>query len=303
MVKEPATGSPDSLSTRWTAAARQALAAGRANAAPNREMMSALLSGKFENPILGIYAGHLLALQKKPDLDLLKQVVDNLSSLVGDHPDVTSLLIPLADPRAKDLSYAEPPMLRSSWSFILDASTAEHDLRPPRSYAAVIGTSLWGTGAWLAWRRPTTVETKAPSQELLRILFVNAQSGKLTTAINTLKSSAEQRSKLTPAESLLLRFFDQATTQQQLAQELTAEDDKRNSLSILYPFFRPLFRSDLQKDTDTGIAEAFTPTAITKLTGLPYSLINDAASSLATKLGLKQKSSLVSQVFRTLKLK
>jgi len=253
--------------------------------------------------MLGIYAGHLLALQEKPDLDLLKQVFDNLTSLIGDHPDVTSLLIPLVDPRVTDLGYREPPMLRSSWSLILKASTPEHDLRPPGSYAAVIGSSLWGTGAWLEWRMPAAIEMKAPSEDLFRLLFSNALSGKLTTAINTLKSSTEERSKLTPTESILLRIFDQATTQQQLAQQLTVEDDRRSSLNLLYPLVRSLFRSSLEKDTDANIAQAFTPTAITRLTGLPYSLLINATWSLAIKLGLKPKTSLASQVIGALKFK
>jgi hypothetical protein len=59
---------------RRTAAARQALAAGRGDAAPNREIMTALLHGEFENPMLAIYGGHLLALQSDPDRELLRDV-------------------------------------------------------------------------------------------------------------------------------------------------------------------------------------------------------------------------------------
>ena len=95
-------------------------------------MMEALLSGKFENPMFGIYAGHLLALQEKPNLELLRELYENLSRLIGQHPDVTALLISLGDPRAQDLLYPDPPMLRASWSLVVKASTTQRDLRPPR---------------------------------------------------------------------------------------------------------------------------------------------------------------------------
>lgn len=286
MIQDPPQGPPDAWSMRWTAAARQALAAGRSSAAPDRTMMSAPLGGKFENPMLGIYAGHLLALQEKPQLDLLREVVDNLFRLIGNHPDVTSLMIPLADTRARDLVYSEPPMLRSSWSLILSACTPEHDLRPPRSYAARIGGSLWGSGAWLAWRMPVEVEASAPSEDLFRTLYAQAVSGKLTAAIKTLVASEEAKSKLTPTEALLAVYFDLASKELRMAQELTSEDDRRRSLRRLYPLIRPFFDSELQKDTKAIIADAFTPKQLTKHSGLPYSSILDAASSLASKLGL-----------------
>jgi hypothetical protein len=303
MIEEPAQQAPNESEIRWTAAARQALAAGRSNAAPDRTMMAALLSGKFKNPMLGIYAGHLLAMRGTSDIDLLREVVDNLFKLIGNHPDVTSLMIPLADPRAREIVYYEPPMLRSSWSLILGASSSEHDLRAPRSYAARIAGSLWGSGAWLAWRMPAEVESGTSSGDLLRTLYAGALSGKLTPAIRTIMASEEEKSKLTPTEALLARYLDLASRQLVMAQEWTSEDDRRGLLGALYPLIRPFFDSELQKDTKALVADAFTPNRLTKLTGLPYSSIQDAASTLALKLGLSQGTSFVSQVFGALKRK
>jgi hypothetical protein len=303
MIEEPAQQAPTESDIRWTAAARQALAAGRSNAAPDREMMTALLNGKFRNPMLGIYAGHLLAMQEKPDKDLLREIVDNVLKLVDNHPDVTSLMIPLADPRAREIVYNEPPMLRSSWSLILGASTFEYDLRAPQSYAARIAGSLWGSGPWLAWRMPVEVESGTSSGDPLKTLYAEALSGKLSLAIRTIMASEEMKSKLTPTEALLVRYVDLASRHLAMAQELTSEDDKRGSLSVLYPLIRPFFDSDLQKDTKALIADAFTPNRLTKFTGLPYSSVQGAASSLALKLGLSQGTSFVSQVFNSLKRK
>ena len=145
---------PTVTDMRQTAAARQALAAGNGNAAPDRVIMQAFLSGKSENPMLGIYAGHMLALQIEPDLVLLREIYENLSGLVGQHPDVSALLIALRDPGVKELRYHEPPMLRTSWYLLVNASTAQRDLRPRRSYSERIAPYLWGSGVWLSWRMP-----------------------------------------------------------------------------------------------------------------------------------------------------
>lgn len=304
MTRDLPQGPPDASSMRWTAAARQALAAGRSAAAPDRMMMNALLSGKFENPMLGIYAGHLLALQEKPNLDLLREVLDNLIGLIGNHPDVTSLMIPLADSRARDLMYREPPMLRSSWSLILSACTPGHDLRSPQSYAARIGGGLWGSGAWLAWRMPAEAETGAPSEDVFRTLYGQAVSGKLSATITKFMESEDAQTKLTSTEALLARYFDMASSQLHMAQELTEQEDRRSSLRALYPLIRVFADSELQKDTKATIANAFTPDRLIQLTGMPYSLVLDAASSLASKLGIKnQGPSLISHVFGARKFK
>ena len=286
---------------KWTAAARQALAAGRSNAAPDEEMIKALLHEKFENPMLGIYAGHLLAMQDKPNLVLLREVVDSLTGLVGNHPDVTPLLIPLNAARAGNILYSEPPMLRRSWSIIVNASTPKKDLRPPHSYAARIGASLWGSGAWLAWRMPgNDIEMGTDlSKDLLPALYAQAESGKLAEPIRQLMDS-EEGSKLGSVEALLARYLDLASRQFSQAQRLTVKDDQRHLLSPIYSFFRLLgVDSDLQSDT----RKALSASTIMKLTGLPYSTIVQAAASLAVKLGVTQGAKSLSQVLGALKYK
>ena len=48
-------------------------------------------------------------MEQEPDRNLLREVVDNLMHLVGQHPDVLSLLIKLEDPRADTLVFENPP--------------------------------------------------------------------------------------------------------------------------------------------------------------------------------------------------
>jgi hypothetical protein len=299
LIKEPALDLPAAEQMKWTAAARQALAAGRQKAAPDQEMLKALLREKFQNPMLGIYAGHLFAMQKEPNLDLLREVVDNLIGMVGDHPDVTPLLITLKDKRAASLLYREPPMLRRSWSMIVEASTPEKDLRPARSYAARIGACLWGSGAWLAWRMPPADDLGVEAfKDWLPILYAQASSGKLSEGIRHLMDSSDEP-KLSPAEELLARCLDLASNQIRTAHKFTLQEDRRRWLSAFYPFLRSVVDSELLRDTK----KAFTAANLMKITGLPYSTITEAAASLATKLGVTASQSILSQFFGSMKMK
>lgn len=272
---------------RWTAAARQCLAAGRVNAAPDRGMMQALLSGEFENPMFGIYAGHLLALQRQPDLKLLREVYERLFQLIGEHPDLSALLIPLSDPRAQDLRFPEPPMLRTSWSMLVEASTAQRDLRPRGSYSERISASLWGSGAWLSWRKPppaTAVINSSP--DLFQQLIREAGSGKLHRELSALAVSDERQKELSPTERVLSTYLYATAKQRNLVAELTADADRKNFLGdYYYPLIRRFLRElDLQRQTKESVAHASRPDNVTSFSGLPYSMVLNAASTLAVKL-------------------
>jgi Leucine-rich repeat (LRR) protein len=272
---------------RWTAAARQSLAAGRVNAAPDRTMMQALLTGESENPMFGIYAGHLLALQKQPDLKLLREVYERLFELIGEHPDLKALLIPLRDPRAQDLRFAEPPMLRTSWSLVVEASTADHDLRPRGSYSEQISASLWGSGAWLSWRKPPpkTAVINA-SHDPFQLLVRGAASGKLHRELNSLAASDERQKELSPSERLLCTYLYSIDKQRNFVGELTADADRRIFLGdYYYPLIRRFLReSDLQRQTKESVAHVSRHENVTSFSGLPYSMVLNAASTLAVKL-------------------
>ena len=57
------------------------------------DQVSEMLRMKFVNPMFGIYGAHLMLLAAKPDTDLLAEVVSNLKTLVGTHPDVIALTL------------------------------------------------------------------------------------------------------------------------------------------------------------------------------------------------------------------
>ena len=109
------------------------------------------LQDKFVNPMLGIYGAHLLLLEKEPDLELLQTVITHLRGLLGmPHPDVEAVAL-LLESGAGSYVFDQPPMLRRSWSLIVDATVHRPDLVPLSSFAATVADRVWGEGAWLLW--------------------------------------------------------------------------------------------------------------------------------------------------------
>lgn len=119
--------SPSESMLRVTELARMALATKRpvTAAEPGRSLMPSemrtLLREKFVNPILGIYGAHLLLMEASIDFALLGEVVRNLRMLVSVHPDVEALALRVPG-EPPPLPFEHPPMLRRSWSLIVDAS-------------------------------------------------------------------------------------------------------------------------------------------------------------------------------------
>ncbi|HBB97731.1 MAG TPA: hypothetical protein DC054_20315 [Blastocatellia bacterium] len=118
-----------------------------------------MLAHKFDNPMLGILAAHLLLLDKEPELGLLSIVIDNLRMLLpGSHPDVDALSLVL-NPGAAH-TFGVPPMLRKSWTLVVNATSKRPDIVPDQSLAAKIATHLWSSDPWLVWMKPKEI---APS--------------------------------------------------------------------------------------------------------------------------------------------
>ena len=148
---------PDWQSFRWAEAARRTLASGRMGVTPaqqlrgmqvidpNDPMIEDILAGKFLSPMLGIYGAHLMAAQNNESCnDVIREVVTNLNKMVGDLPDITSLLLYLDDPLASTLTFPFPPMLAASWALIVRHSVGLPNLVPAGSFSANIAGSLWG---------------------------------------------------------------------------------------------------------------------------------------------------------------
>ncbi|MDQ3623927.1 MAG: vanadium-dependent haloperoxidase [Verrucomicrobiota bacterium] len=91
------------------------------------EHLQRLLHGKFDNPILGLLGAHMLLDRKQPSLALFREVLGNLQSLLGAHPDVAALRSLARRHFAEGLPPESasvpkfPPMLRAGVTVALDA--------------------------------------------------------------------------------------------------------------------------------------------------------------------------------------
>lgn len=127
------------------------------------EEVRTMLRDKCDDPMLGIYAAHLLLLEPNPDFSLFRRVVGQLRGLLGtSHPDVEALAL-RAEGEPPPAPFEFPPMLARSWSLIVDATADRPDLvSDPLS--ARVTNDLWSEGPWHIWRTPPAQEA-ADSQD------------------------------------------------------------------------------------------------------------------------------------------
>ncbi len=134
--------------------AKQALAMGRASV--DAEGMSGLLHEKFENPLLGILAAHVLLLEPNPRIPLIATVAANMERLLPGHPDLVAIRAWLARRGAAEFPEAplrSPPMLRASWDILVDASFDHPMLLPDDAEWVEFAAGLSSSTVWFAWHR------------------------------------------------------------------------------------------------------------------------------------------------------
>ncbi|MBI4333237.1 MAG: hypothetical protein HY673_18385 [Chloroflexi bacterium] len=293
---------PGGEELRWTELARQGLL-NRRSVVSKRDL-DEMLWAKFENPMFGIYGAHLLLLAPDPDMRLLETVTGNLYSLVGDHPDVRALKI-YADSRSaksgSQVPYTAPPMLRSSWDIIVDATTTRPELVPLSSLAAEISFRLRGRSLWLIWLRDWEKDIPAPppatqpagtdglasgenwpmrepeTGRLPRAIDIDEPLA-IKIALKVQDSSAEEvaeKAKLAPVEQDLLRYIAEIVRGSFRVTDATAK-------LVLAPGGRFRLRTGRPGE------ERLAPAAIVRSLGVPDSVASAAVRGLVAKLGLSQ---------------
>ena len=154
----------------YARSALQSLAAGRQlQGAALDTLLTDLLGDKAEDPMLGIYAAHLLPSSTPDEQSTLESVVDNLARLVRappqiqtpqmdfQHPDVLALRLRLLMARGASLGdippFACPPMLAAGWRILMQAGQQRPDLIPQGSLTAEIAARLLYAEPWIAWTK------------------------------------------------------------------------------------------------------------------------------------------------------
>ncbi|MCU0843004.1 MAG: hypothetical protein MUC79_15005, partial [Thiobacillaceae bacterium] len=146
---------PSGEQDRLTELARLGLVQGRATLRPDD--LRSMLWAKRDNPMLGLYGAHMLLQGDERDSGLLHEVVGNLESLLGPHPDVAALRLALARLDGQTVSAALrfdlPPMLARSWDLVVEASVGNPELVSADSFAGRIAGNRVSSRHWLIWRR------------------------------------------------------------------------------------------------------------------------------------------------------
>jgi hypothetical protein len=149
---------------KWSELARKSLAQLKAFPSPKDPYMRGMISEKFDDPMLGIYAAHCLLMYPDFDRPLLNTIVGNLDNLLGGHPDVDTVKLQLGIGTSR-ANFENPPMLRSSWATLLDRSVERPEIIPENSLAAHAGSRTWGESAWFIWEedlKPLLLDSTSP---------------------------------------------------------------------------------------------------------------------------------------------
>ena len=130
--------------------------------------MRQMLTGKCDDPMLGLYAAHLLLAEPTPDWPLMQKVLWNLEGLLGSHyPDVVALWaayeqaapVPVAGhSESLDTRIARlegPPLLARSWDMLVRAANRNPALLTSAERLFKVTRDLAPNGAFLAWRQRT----------------------------------------------------------------------------------------------------------------------------------------------------
>jgi len=144
---------PDNRQTQALDAALRGLQQGR-NLLP-RGMMSVLLSGKFDNPMLGLVGAHLLFMRDQdPDPNSADIILGNLEDMLGPCPDVRALRLLAA--RAFQATptpepFFEPPMLRAGLDAVLREAAMYPELVPEEGLVDHLSTRQFVDTPWTSW--------------------------------------------------------------------------------------------------------------------------------------------------------
>jgi hypothetical protein len=127
------------------------------NVATSNEMRQ-MLEGQIQKPWMGVIAAHALYLdsiasENAAPSPLYRTVVEHVTSLLGDHPDVRALGIPLLGDGASSASpsFPFPPLLQASLTLIRRANGRHRGVIPDNSLTDCLLDHLYANSVWTGW--------------------------------------------------------------------------------------------------------------------------------------------------------
>jgi hypothetical protein len=202
---------PEDEMLRLSDAARVYLTSGRTAIA--RASLQEIISEKFENPMLAIYAAQALS-NDDTDAALVGQLLSTLHRLLGtSHPDVAALSLCSNPNIAGSIHIEAPPMLRSSWTKILDCATEMDNVMAEGSLATQIPRDTVANTAWLIWPVDALVERTEPAHDVLPYLqsVLKLHTGKIDDLISAFQLDDKEQQIVSFLDSRA-RFQERASS-------------------------------------------------------------------------------------------
>lgn len=120
---------------------------------PN-EVLQELLKLKFENPMLGFVAAHVLLMQETLNQELLRIVLDNLDILVGKCADLAAIKLLFALRSGQQIEttpFEHPPMFRAGLEAVIRASFDRQELLPEEGQVERMTPDQLTDSPWSSW--------------------------------------------------------------------------------------------------------------------------------------------------------
>lgn len=261
-----------------------------------------MLRSRFQNPMLGIYGAHLMLTSAVRDWDLLREVVKTLKALIGDHPDVLALtLMPEMESLSEPHVFRLPPMLRNSWTLIVNKSVTQADLVPADAYAAHVANRMWGSSGWLVWntppvelaphRRSSEMRDATPSSvaDGIAVVYKYVLEKQRALGVGGFLKQVIGDSALSDTERAVVVYAISAVQQGRVFRDITApiEGVVERATNYLHGRLAEYKWADILTgglQPDPAVQEHFAPGRLVQAIGVPAAALDQAILSLADKV-------------------
>ncbi len=140
------------------------------------DQMRFMLTGKFENPWLGILALHAMRLRQDADQNLTSIVYHNVSGLIDGHPDLRALGLKTGKTAPEPFTF--PPVLYASLKLVREHASQFPGTIKPASLLSRLFDALLADSAWVSWRTLPPLKRVPKPIEIAKSPFFVASGSK-----------------------------------------------------------------------------------------------------------------------------
>lgn len=221
MTREGRGFDPGHPNLRLTELAKQAHLQGRKIV--STEMINRFLDEKFEDPMMGIFAAHILMKARRRNTDLIQTVLNNLERMLGDTPDIRALFLAVDHEEREHQPIDNPPLLAASWKMLSKATRKNARLISPHSVPGRVAHNIVNGGVWLLHRvvesADVSPQSLAHSEEMFREML-NVP----TEALRAISADRTRVEELSALEQSLLGLLVSKNSMRELLEDLPERD-------------------------------------------------------------------------------